>query len=236
MFLFFYDFYGFLPEIFFFFSILILLVLGSFFEKHYLNKINNIFYFLCSNSFLILIFYLLLLINQQLVNNFYFYDSMLLDNLSLFLKSLIILVFIFFLFMIQNNAIKDNFYSFEFLILLFFTILGYLFLISCYNFLNLYLALELSSFCLYLLASFKKYNLLSTESGLKYFILGAFSSGILLFGISIIYVCSGSINFYDLSLMYEINLINSLYYSSFFGIFLILCGIFFKLAVVPFHL
>jgi len=75
-------------------------------------------------------------------------------------------------------------------------------LISSYDLISLYLAIELQSLCLYVLAAAKKDSTFSTEAGLKYFILGSFSSALLLFGISLIYGCTGTTNFEDLSLLF----------------------------------
>lgn len=65
----------------------------------------------------------------------------------------------------------------------------------------MYLSLELFSFCLYILASFKRYSNLSIEAALKYFILGSFSSGIFLYGISLLYGFFGTVNFIELSVL-----------------------------------
>jgi NADH:ubiquinone oxidoreductase subunit 2 (subunit N) len=96
--------------------------------------------------------------------------------------------------------VVKRFSSYEFVILCYMAILSMLCLISSYSFLSFYLAVELQSLCFYMLAGMRSSSEFSTEASLKYFILGAFSSAILLLGISLIYGCIGSIYFADVSL------------------------------------
>jgi NADH-quinone oxidoreductase subunit N len=99
------------------------------------------------------------------------------------------------------------------------------------------LAIELQSFCLYILAALNRTSEFSTEAGLKYFVLGAFSSGLLLFGLSLIYGFTGILNLGDLFQFlsvspYNVYVINGINLASLF----ILVGLLFKLSAVPFHL
>nr|YP_010733805.1 NADH dehydrogenase subunit 2 [Gayralia brasiliensis]YP_010733834.1 NADH dehydrogenase subunit 2 [Monostroma nitidum]WEG93076.1 NADH dehydrogenase subunit 2 [Gayralia brasiliensis]WEG93105.1 NADH dehydrogenase subunit 2 [Monostroma nitidum] len=148
--------------------------------------------------------------------------------------------------------------SYEFVLIILLAILGMLCLISSYNFLTLYLSIELQSLSFYLLACSKARSEFSAEAGLKYFILGAFSSAILLFGISIIYGSIGSIYFDDVTALLNysdnsINLgsgLNSLisvnkavatytnapYIGLGIGLTCICISLLFKLAAVPFHM
>ena len=72
---------------------------------------------------------------------------------------------------------------------------GMMLVVSSYDLIAMYLAIELQSFCMYIIASLKRESEFSTEAGLKYFILGAFSSGLLLFGCSLLYGFTGSTNY-----------------------------------------
>jgi len=118
-----------------------------------------------------------------------------------------------------------------------FALLGLMLLVSAYDLISLYLAIELQSLSFYVLASFKKNSAFSTEAGLKYFILGAFSSGLILFGSSLIYGFSGTTNFEDLA-----RLLSGLSSSSlsvqaiFLGLSFLAAGLLFKLAAAPFHM
>ena len=82
-------------------------------------------------------------------------------------------------------------------------VLGLLFLVSSYDLISLYLAIEMQSLCLYVLAASKKNSSFSTEAGLKYFLLGSFSSALLLFGMSILYGCTGTTNFENYSILFS---------------------------------
>jgi len=97
----------------------------------------------------------------------------------------------------------------------------------------IYLALELQNLCFYVLASIKRYSSFSTEAGLKYFLLGAFSSSIFLFGVSIIYGLFGTLNLFDISFILQAYEVYSLLF--FLSIFFLLSGLIFKLGGVPFH-
>jgi NADH-quinone oxidoreductase subunit N len=95
----------------------------------------------------------------------------------------------------------------------------------------------MQSLCLYILAAFKQTSKLSTEAGLKYFILGAFSSSLLLFGMSLIYGFSGSTNFNEITKsILSIDAFEMLPSTFILGIVLLLCGLLFKLTAVPFHI
>src|SRR5574340_84600 len=86
--------------------------------------------------------------------------------------------------------------GFEFPILILICTLGMLMLISANDFIALYLGLELMSLALYVIAAFRRHDLRATEAGLKYFVLSALSSGILLYGVSLIYGYAGSVSFH----------------------------------------
>jgi len=117
------------------------------------------------------------------------------------------------------------------------TILGTILLISSYDLIAMYLAIELQSFCSYILTSLKRNSEYSAEAGLKYFILGAFSSGFLLFGCSLIYGFTGTTNYKQLSVLlasndYDFINTNGIVVGSIF----ILVAFLFKLSAAPFHL
>lgn len=122
-----------------------------------------------------------------------------------------------------------NPYKFEFTILLTTSLLGMLLLVSSSNLLAIYLALELQSLSAYLLAAYHKDSKESTEAGLKYFVLGALASGLILFGISLVYGFTGLINLED------IKLLEGIATGAILGSIFLVVGLLFKLAAVPFH-
>ena len=155
------------------------------------------------------------------------------DTFSKFFQILILLSVSCLLFMSKQYLQKNNLFKPEYPILIIFSTLGMMIMISSHNFLLLYLGLEIQSLSLYVVSSFRRDNYKSTEAGLKYFILGSLSSGLMLFGISLIYGSTGSINFEIIS-----SVIN---YEGFFpgivaGLVFLICGFAFKASAVPFHM
>ena len=119
-----------------------------------------------------------------------------------------------------------------------FSIVGSMVVVSSYDLLTMYLGIEMSSLCLYALAAFTRRSAFSTEAGLKYFILGAFASGILLFGISLVLGLTGTTNYEDLakllvgSYQSDVMVPNGLT----IGVIFIGCALLFKATAVPFHM
>ena len=126
-------------------------------------------------------------------------------------------------------------FKIEYPILILCSILGMMVMISSYDLIVFYIGLELQSLALYVLASFDRDKISSSESGLKYFILSALSSGLLLYGCSLIYGFTGSTNFQIISENISEN-INVTQYGAIFGIVFILVGLAFKISAVPFHM
>ena len=132
----------------------------------------------------------------------------------------------------SNKYIQiTNISKIEYPILVLSSILGMMVMISSNDLILFYIGLELQSLALYVLASFNRDNLLSSESGLKYFVLSALSSGILLYGCSLIYGFSGSTNFFTIADNLTANS-----HGLTFGIVFILVGLSFKISAVPFHM
>ena len=155
------------------------------------------------------------------------------DSFSKFFQIMILLSVSFLLFMSKKYLQKNDLFKVEFPILILFSTLGMMIMISSNNFLLLYLGLEIQSLSLYVIASFRRDNLKSTEAGLKYFILGSLSSGLMLFGISLIYGSTGSINFEIISS----SLNNDGFYQGIIaGLVFLISGFAFKASAVPFHM
>jgi NADH-quinone oxidoreductase subunit N len=114
-------------------------------------------------------------------------------------RCLVLLSSIGILLITRTYADTQRIIKYEYDMLIMFSILSLLILSSSDDFLMLYLAIELQSLCFYVLATFKRNSVFSTEAGLKYFILGAFSSGLLLFGFVLSYVTFGTTSFETLA-------------------------------------
>ena len=120
----------------------------------------------------------------------------------------------------------------EYYALLLFTGVGMLFMVSGNNLISIYVALELMALSSYILAGYFKGEIKSTEAALKYFVLGAFSSGILLYGLSLVYGVAGEMGLPELAKLLAGTEKSNLLLV---GILLILAGLLFKIAAVPFH-
>jgi len=137
--------------------------------------------------------------------------------------------------MLSVTWLKDNkMMKFEIPLLYLFSGIGMLLMVSVNNLLALYVSLELSSLSLYVLAAIRRDHLDSTEAGLKYFILGALSSGILLFGISLVYGFTGSLSYAQIAV--ALSNFDGLPAGAIVGMVFILAGMTFKVSGVPFHM
>ena len=163
-----------------------------------------------------------------------FYELVVTDRLATYLKSLILFSAIIVLIISEKYRSIENLYIFEYPLLIIFSILGMLVMLSSNDFITLYLGLELQSLALYVLASTKKDSLKSSEAGLKYFILGALASGFFLFGASLLFGITGTTSYTVLSF----NTLNPNEVSLLliFSVVLIISSIAFKLSIAPFHM
>jgi NADH-quinone oxidoreductase subunit N len=135
--------------------------------------------------------------------------------------------------MSREFARREKFDMFEFPVLVLLATLGMMLMVSANNLLALYMGLELQSLALYVVAAIDRDNSRSSEAGLKYFVLGALSSGMLLYGISLVYGFTGQIGFDAIaqSLAGSERQVGLL-----FGLVFILAGLAFKISAVPFHM
>jgi len=212
-----------LPEIFLTLSIFSLLMIGVFLK----NSFNLIF----NLSSIIIIITIAIIFNRPTIEEKIFLDSFTRDAYSNFFKILILISSLFVLNTSKNYIIDKNLDKFEYPIIILLSILGMFFMVSSNDIIVFYLGLELQSLSLYILASIDRDNLKSSESGIKYFILSALSSGLLLYGCSLLYGFSGSTNF-DL-IANELNKENI---GAVFAMVFILVGLAFKISAVPFHM
>ena len=212
-----------LPEIFLTLSILSTLMIGVFVKKSF-NLIFNL-------SSLIIIITIAIILNSPNNQEKIFLESFTRDSFSNFFKILILASSLFVLNTSKNYIIDKNLNKFEYPIIILLSILGMFFMVSSNDIIIFYLGLELQSLSLYILASIDRDNLKSSESGIKYFILSALSSGLLLYGCSLLYGFTGSTNFDFIAT--ELNRENT---GAVFAMVFILVGLAFKISAVPFHM
>ncbi len=212
------------PEIFLSLAIMFLLMVGVFKKKS-----ERLVYNLSTTTLIIL---LALVINLFSINEILIFNqSYKIDTLSTFMKSITIISAIFVMISSFTYIKTLDILKIEYPILILSAILGMMVMISSNDLIVFYLGLELQSLALYVLASFNRDNILSSESGLKYFVLSALSSGLLLYGCSLIYGFSGSTNFTFIS-----SLTSNIENGVIFGLVFIIVGLAFKISAVPFHM
>ena len=212
-----------LPELFLSLAIMTFLMIGVFVKKSF--KLVNLL------TILSLIFAIALILNQHNEIIKIFNDSYIIDRLSIFMKVLTLLFCLFVLLSSRDYVKSNGIDKIEYPIIILSSTLGMILMISSYDLIVFYLGLELQSLSLYILASFKRENEKSTEAGLKYFVLSALASGLLLYGCSLIYGFTGSTNFEIISA--NLNKANT---GAVFGIVFIIVGLAFKISAVPFHM
>ena len=211
------------PEIFLSLSIFLILMLGVFVKKSF-NLIFNL-------TSLIIITTILIIFTGPNTEESIFSNSFIRDSFSNYFKILILLSSLFVLNSSKNFIIDNKLDKFEYPIIILLSILGMFFMVSSNDLILFYLGLELQSLSLYILASIDRDNLRSTESGIKYFVLSALSSGLLLYGCSLLYGFTGSTNFELISS--QLNKENT---GAVFAMVFILVGLAFKVSAVPFHM
>ena len=214
-----------LPEIFVSLSIMFLLILGVF-KKNSSKLILNI-------SVIILLIGAVITFNETLgIGEVKLFNgSIVIDYLASFMK-IITLLSAFLVLVVSSNYLKLlKIFKIEYPILILSSVLGMMIMISSNDLIVFYMGLELQSLALYVLATFDRDKIKSSEAGLKYFVFSALSSGLLLYGCSLIYGFTGSTNFNEIA-----NQLNSNEYALTFGIVFILVGLAFKISAVPFHM
>ena len=163
-----------------------------------------------------------------------FYGMFITTSFTQFSKSLILVGSILAVVLANDYMKTENAQRFEVPVLILFATLGMMMMVSAGDLIALYIGLELQSLSLYVLAAIRRDSLKSTEAGLKYFVIGAFSSCLLILSFSFIYLSLGSTSFDVIACVtsedaIKINL-------TFFGIVLFLIAIFFKIGAAPSHM
>nr|YP_009092499.1 NADH dehydrogenase subunit 2 [Cyanoptyche gloeocystis]AIM52085.1 NADH dehydrogenase subunit 2 [Cyanoptyche gloeocystis] len=237
-----------LPEIFFITMTVFAMILGLFFNKIPKNNDTQYNTNIVSWSIIYSLF-ICLIINYVNITSLMCYNSQIISaNFNATIKIVISLSVIGTLILSLKYNKDDNILAYEYSLVIALASIGMFLLVSSFDFLTLYLSLEMQTLCLYILIAINKNSDNSLEASLKYLLLSAFSSGLLLFGVTIIYGFVGSLSFdvinqiiiANLSAIQEDNIILNLMqqYINFIyiGIVFISIGLFFKINAVPFHM
>ncbi len=162
------------------------------------------------------------------------FGMMKMDNFALAFSAISILGTLFIFLLTQNYFAPTSDNVAEYFTLILFALSGMIIMVSYQNMAMLFLGVEIMSVSLYILAGIRKLNFASNEASLKYFLMGAFSTGFLLFGVTLIYGATGSfdIEFIQSYLVNNVASISPLFYP---GVILIMIGLSFKVGAAPFH-
>ncbi|MAH78766.1 MAG: NADH-quinone oxidoreductase subunit NuoN [Rickettsiales bacterium] len=218
---------SFTPEIFLVLCVLLFVLIGPFIK----NKSYIIITYLSLFSVIIAQFFVFKNIfhYEEIFNNFFVIDSF-----SSFIKSLLLIGsgIILYVFLTTNN--NKNINRIEFPILLVLSLIGMMLMVSSNDILSLFISMELQSLALYILVSFERDDINSSEAGVKYFVLGSLSTCIFLFGASLIYGCFGTTNFSEISNL--ISQFNQIPLILTIGVVFILVSLSLKISAAPFHM
>jgi NADH-quinone oxidoreductase subunit N len=201
------------------------------------EKRNKILTTFTGKVLVVLYSYYLLLLGVCYKESFVFSNFLVqYTSYVLFIKILMHIALIICILSSLGYVNKERIINYEYYLLLALAAIGMIVVISANDLMVLYVGIEIQSLALYILAAIKIYSNFSTEAGLKYFIIGAFSSGLLLLGCSFIYGATGTTHF--ISIMMVLNNPQDIenFKSLIFGLILILTSLLFKLGAAPFHM
>jgi len=215
-----------LPEILLGVGALVLLMIGVFRGDHSTRVVSWL-------AVLLLFVVGLVVLQGPHMRSLAFGGSFVVDPFGQFVKILMLIGSGLCLIMSMNFMRAEKFERFEYPVLIVLATLGMSMMISANGLIALYLGVELQSLSLYVLAAFNRDSLRSSEAGLKYFVLGALSSGLLLYGCSLIYGFTGTTNF---DVLRETLAPEGLSLGVIFGLVFLLAGLAFKVSAVPFHM
>jgi len=232
------DFYAILPETFLMIASLSLCVFAVIYSTSQEHNRPNLMQFLSIASLLTLVCTALLLLNSPVTSMVLFSQTLFLDDFTLFFKLLILVGSSLSILISTQYFTTEKLQNFEYLILILLSTLSMFLLVSSYDLISMYLAIEMQSLCFYVLAASQRESEFSTEAGLKYFLLGAFSSGVFLLGSSLLYGYCGITNFESFALFFSQKSLvqnSSEYVFVQIALFFLCVGFLFKLSAAPFH-
>ena len=196
---------------------------------------------ICKSILYLILFILFIQYKITIEPTYYAFGYFVNDRLIITVKIVILLSSIITILISEKYVIRKCINNIEYYALILLSIIGMFTLVSSTNLIGLYLSIELQSLCFYTLATFLRKTEASTEAGLKYFVLGALSSGILLFGFSLLYGITGTTSFKELAIILSnfnltLESLNIYKGSIISGIILIVASLLFKLGSAPFHM
>lgn len=215
------------PELFVCLSAILLLMIGAF-------RGNDVTPLIAFASAIVLVAALYMLTSLPAKPVMVFHNMLRLDGLTMYARLLIVLGAFLTLILSFDWLKQAEIKRFEYPVLMLLSVTGLMLLVSANDLLSFYMALELSSLAMYVMATFERDNGRSTEAGLKYFVLGSLASGMMLFGSSLIYGFSGTTNFSALAELLAGQ--QGVSAGLVVGLVFVMVGFCFKMSAVPFHM
>ena len=215
------------PEIFLAVAAMALLIVGAFMQERSAARVVSY------GSVLALLVAAGIVLAMSKTSRMTFGETFIFDGFAAFMKVMILVSAAAVVFMAKEYMIRHEIDRFEFPVLVLLASLGMIMMVSANDFIALYLGLELQSLALYVIASFQRDGTRSAEAGLKYFVLGALASGMLLYGMSLVYGFAGTTGFVQLADLFAHG---NAPLGVIVGIVFILAGLAFKVSAVPFHM
>ncbi|MDB5646059.1 NADH-quinone oxidoreductase subunit NuoN [Methylobacterium sp.] len=214
-----------LPELILSLGVLVLILYGAFRGERSAEGVNV-------GALILLVVALFAVMSQPGTKVTTLNGSFIVDNFSKVMKALILIGSAATILLSRDYFQRARIDRFEFPILLVLCTIGMLVMASANDLISLYLGLELQSLAAYVIAAFHRDNLKSTEAGLKYFVLGALSSGMLLYGASLVYGFTGTVSFPGIVAALD----GTAGFGIVLGIVFVAAGVAFKMSAVPFHM
>jgi NADH-quinone oxidoreductase subunit N len=218
-----------LPELFIAATVLLLLMIGVFRKEDTTRPVTML-------AILVMVAALVLVYALGGDKHVAFGGMFIADRFAGFAKAMILVASALTAAMSLQFLEKEKLGRFEYPVLVLFATLGMMMMVSAGDFLALYIGLELQSLSLYILAAYNRDNLKATEAGLKYFILGALASGLLLYGVSLLYGFAGTTSFDGLAKVLGSEHGTKASIGIIAGLVFVLAGLCFKISAVPFHM
>ncbi|MBN2866898.1 MAG: NADH-quinone oxidoreductase subunit NuoN [Thiotrichales bacterium] len=205
-----------------------ILVADTFWSKRY----QFATYYATQISLVVVAYFIMTSFSVDVVTTFN--ESFVRDSMGDILKLFILLISLGIFLFSKEYLMQQKFYSGEYFILGLFGVLGMMVMVSGNNFITLYLGLEIAALSMYAMIALRRDSRDALESGMKYFVLGALATGLLLYGFSMIYGATGSITFPEMAQIIASGKADAVVLS--FGVVFVVIGLAFKLGAVPFHM
>ncbi len=203
-------------------------------DLYFADKTHRITYWLTQITLLVAVFITAYGMPAEATKTILYDGSYVVDYMSGILKIGIYIASIISLMYARDYIAKRNFLHGEYYMLALFAVLGMMVMVSAHSMLTIYLGLELLSLPLYAMVAMERDNTLASEAAMKYFVMGAIASGFLLYGMSLLYGATGTLNIETLNQSLS-NVTNNAMMVN-FGVVFIVSGLAFKLGAVPFHM